>query len=243
MNEEHFADAIGGKVQRGNHTDKKDVIDARDNSHSVKAGEWWQIFLYGEERLKTDIIFQILGDVAAIMLDCLNAYPATYEEYLADKNAAKQALRPHMRRLAAELSKPRIFKGFLDKALFDGGNAQYLSIYPGPAKAPKMEKDFHVFAKDDVTTALLNDLTIANSLGQYRGQTPEQKVVFKSNLNGKQIGEIEARHDSAQHFREMKFRLNSPKVMKILEADAGNQKKEVFERVTAYGKAIRTFKA
>ena len=239
-NEEHFADVIGGHVQQGSHTDKKDVIDGQDRAHSVKAGKWWQIFLYGEKRLRTNTIFQGIGQVANIMLDCLAAYPSTIEEYTADKQKFKQSLRPHMVRLKEELGKPAIFKAMLDKSLFDGGNADYLSIYPGPSNVPSSDKHFHIFHKDDVTTALLDDLTVANSQARKKGDTSEQKVVFKSALHGKQVGEIEDRHDSRGHYREMKFRLNGPMVLDVLqEGKVGTLKRT---QATTYGNATRLFR-
>ncbi len=57
-NEEHFAELIGGHVQRGHHTDKKDVADEQDRYHSVKAGERWQIFLYSKIALKLTLSFK-----------------------------------------------------------------------------------------------------------------------------------------------------------------------------------------
>lgn len=241
-NEYHFAEAIGGDVNAGSHTDKKDVIDKQHRPHSVKAGEWWQVFLYSETRLRKNTIFQGLGDVANIMVDCLNAYPDDFLEYKKDKQRFKEALRPHMIRLLQELSKRVIFKAFLDKALFDGGNAYYLSVYLGVADTPEKQKHFHVFSKDDVTDALMNDITLANSKARNPSQTSEQKVVFKSTINNKQIGEIEDRHDSPQHYREMKFRLNAKGVMKILQKAYDHNKKMVFPQVTAYGEATKTLK-
>ena len=240
-NEEHFASAIGGRVQAGSHTDKKDVIDRRDRSHSVKAGTWWQIFLYGEERLRTNTIFQSIGNVAPVMVDCLNAYPPTFAQYQANKAKAKQALRPHMRALLAELNKPKIFKAFLDKALFDGGNAEFLSIFSGPASTAASQKHFHIFHKDDVTTILQSDLTLKNSQARHAAQTPEQKVVFHSAFHKKQIGEIEDRHDSQQHYREMKFRLNGLLVFAILQ-NSMTQTQQLRPNVTIYGKALSKFK-
>ena len=240
-NEQHFADAIGGRIQAGAHTDKKDVIDKQDRAHSVKAGTWWQIFLYGAERLKTNSIFQGMGNVANIMLDCLNAYPPSFAEYQKNKKAAKQALRPHMRALLAELQKPNILRAFLDKALFDGGKADFLSIYPSAANDPKNKKHFHIFHKDEVINALQNDITLANSKARNKNETSEQKIVLKSKCVGKQIGEIEDRHDSQQHYREMKFRLNAPAMMKILQSNI-NTSASFKPNVTVYGKATRLMK-
>ena len=241
-NEQHFADAIGGRIQAGAHTDKKDVIDRQDRAHSVKAGTWWQIFLYGAERLKTNSIFQGMGNVANIMLDCLNAYPPSFAEYQKNKKAAKQALRPHMRALLAELQNPNILRAFLDKALFDGGKADFLSIYPSAANDPQNKKHFHIFHKDEVINALQNDVTLANSKARNKNETSEQKIVLKSKCVGKQIGEIEDRHDSPRHYREMKFRLNAPAMMKIL-LNSIKLSKQLKPNVTVYGKATRLMKS
>lgn len=116
-NEKDFASAIDGRVQLATHTDKKDVLDNRDRAHSVKAGKWWQVFLYSEDRLRTNTIFQGIGNVADIMLDCIGVYPEKYEECKKNRYAVKQALRPHMRNLLKELEKPSIFAAFLDKSL------------------------------------------------------------------------------------------------------------------------------
>ncbi len=242
-NEYDFAEIINGHVHRGSHTDKKDVMDEQDRSHSVKAGRWWQIFLYGKERLKTNTIFQGIGSIANIMIACLDAYPQDFAAYRANKDAAKQRLRPHMRHLLAELQKPKIFPAFLEKALFDGGNAEYLSIYAGTASTPSHQKHFHIFHRTDVIEALQKDITLANSQARHQGQTPEQKVVFKSELQGKQIGEIEDRHDSPNHYREMKFRLDGKATFAILrEFIISPDPTKARPRATTYGKAVRLFK-
>lgn len=240
-NEYDFAALIGGEVNLGSHTDKKDVIDGQHRSHSVKAGTWWQVFLYGRERLRTNTIFQGLGDVADIMIACIDAYPEDRAEYLRDKIAAKQRLQPEMRRLLAELQKPRIFGAFLDKALFDGGNAEYLSIFLGRASTPRADKRFHVFHKNEVVASLAADVTLRNSRARRAGEMDDQKVTFLSALNGRNIGEIEDRHDSGTHYREMKFRLHARSVFEIL-TDRITSVTEARPQVTTYGQAVRRFR-
>lgn len=240
-NETDFAALIGGEVNAGSHTDKKDVIDQQHRSHSVKAGTWWQVFLYGRERLRTNTIFQGLGDVADIMVECIDAYPQEYDAYRSGKDAVKRRLQPHMRRLLAELQQPAIFKAFLDKALFDGGNADYLSVWLGPANKPAVEKVFHVFHKDDVVNTLADDVELRNSKARHAGQYDDQKVTFYSALNKRTIGEIEDRHDSALHYRQMKFRLNAAGVVDVLTTQYPNPQ-EVRPQVLTHGKAIRMFK-
>ena len=240
-NEADFAALIGGEVNLGSHTDKKDVIDGQHRFHSVKAGTWWQMFLYGRERLRTNTIFQGLGDVADIMIACIDAYPASREEYLRDRIAAKRRLQPEMRRLLAELQKPRIFRAFLDKALFDGGNADYLSMFLGRASTPSHDKHFHVFHKDEVVAALDADVTLRNSKARRADEMDDQKVTFLSARHGRNIGEIEDRHDSDAHYREMKFRLHARSVFEILtERITGDARAR--PQVTAYGRAVQLFR-
>lgn len=125
QNEHDFADLIGGSVNLGSHTDKKDVIDAQHRSHSVKGGTWWQVFLYGRNRLKTNTIFQGLGQVANIMVACLDVYPPKLGDYKQNRIEVRKKLQLPMRELLVELRQPAIFNAFLDKALFDGGNLNH----------------------------------------------------------------------------------------------------------------------
>jgi len=240
-NETDFAALIGGEVNAGSHTDKKDVIDQQHRSHSVKAGTWWQVFLYGRDRLQTNTIFQGLGNVAGIMVECIDAYPHDYDAYCNNKDAAKRRLQPHMQKLLAELQQPAIFKAFLDKALFDGGNADYLSVWLGPANKPVGEKVFHVFHKDDVVSTLAADVQLRNSKARHAGQYDDQKVTFYSALNRRGIGEIEDRHDSAAHYRQMKFRLNAAGVVNALTTQYPNPQ-NARPQVLTHGRAMRLFK-
>ena len=241
LNEEHFATIIGGSVNLGSQSDKKDVRDAQDRFHSVKAGTWWQIFLYGRERFEKNTIFQGLGQLAEIMIACIDAYPPNREDYLANKEYAKQRLQPQMRRLLAELQNPRIFNAFLSKSLFDGGNADYLSIFLGPARSDIEEKTFHIFHKDDVVPAIANGVDIRNSRARNINQFDDQKVTFKSKLHRRNIGEIEDRHDSKQHYREMKFRLHAQLVFELLVHHIGSAR-EPGPQILTYGKASRLFR-
>ena len=130
---------------------------------------------------------------------------------------------------------------FLDKALFDGGNADYLTVFPGPAAAPAQGKMFHVFHKDDVVPTFAGAVTLRNSKARKPSEMDDQKVTFWSNLHKKNIGEIEDRHDGPVHYKEMKFRLNARGVFEILTdriAGSSQPRPQVF----AYGRAARLFK-
>lgn len=244
VNERQFAALVGGRVSRGKHTDKKDVLDQNDGAHSVKAGDWWQIFLYGRERFASNTIFKGLGNTAGILVDCIDAFPEDRDDFHgARKDTAKQALQPHMRSLLAELQKPYIGPAFFDKAVFDGGSAEYLSVYPGPAADPFGQKKFHIFHKEDVIKALMSDVTFANSKARNALQMSDQKVVLKSSIAGRagrQIGEIELRNESKVHYRQAKFRLRSEDVMKILQTQLPPPTR-MSNWIYTYGKATSPF--
>lgn len=240
-NELDFASVIGGQINPGNPRDKKDVIDARQRSYSVKAGVYWQVFLYGRERLRTNTVFQGMGRIADIMVACIDAYPSSYAGYQANKSAAKQRLQPHMRSLLAELQKPGLFESFLNKALFDDNDADYLSVFLGKASIPKSSKQFHIFHKDEVVKALVADVTLRNSKARGPGQMDDQKVTLLSSLHNANIGEIEDRHDSADHYQQMKFRLHGASVFAILTNRIKRQHSPR-PQITTYGKATRLFR-
>lgn len=239
-NEHDFAKLIGGKIIQG--TDKADVIDGRQMTHSVKAGAYWQIFLYGRERFINNTFFQQLGDVASIIVDCLDSYPANRADYIADKLSSKRRLQTHMRRLLDELSKPNIFSAFIDAALFDGGNADFLSLYLGPAKDLANKKTFHVFCRHEVVYALCDGLSIRNSKARNKTQMDDQKIIFHSIDHNSNMGEIEDRHDSDLHYKQMKCRFKASMIYDILRARIPNRTQ--FKRqVLTYGKATSFMKS
>ena len=192
-NEQDFATLIGGQVNLGSHSDKKDVIDAQHRSHSVKSGTWWQIFLYGRERLATNTILQGMGSLSDILVACVDAFPLQFDEYLRDKKAAKTRLQVPMRQLQQELTHTRLFRAFLEKSLFDGGNADFLSYTLGAANRPIGDKDFHIFHKDDVVSSLADDIEVRNSKAHNKNQMDDQKVILKSRRLVRNVGELEDR--------------------------------------------------
>ena len=240
VNEHHFAELIGGAVNKGTQTDKKDVVDKQHRFHSVKGGKWWQIFLYSRERFVSNTIFQGIGNVANIMIDCLDAYPPTYQDYKENKLQAKENLKDPMRKLLAELKQENIYRAFLQKALFDGGNADYLSIYPGMSKEAIQTKEFHVFFNTDVIDAFSRCVYLVNSKARNKNQQDAQKVIFKSRIHNKNIGEIEDRHDSSVHYRQMKFRLNGKMTFQILRSKIKGHTR-LNSQLNVYGRAQKLF--
>ncbi len=240
VNEYDFAELIGGEVNLGSPTDKKDVIDQQHRFHSVKGGTWWQIFLYSRSRLLSNTIFRGLGNLADIMIQCIDAFPENRNDYLNDKQLAKTRLQESMHLLKMEIEKPDIFPALLEKSLFNGGEVNYLSILPNnlPNTLPKIKKHFHVFSQKDVVTLLSTHLEIRNSKARNIRQMDNQKVVFR--YNNRNLGEIEMRNDSDRHYREIKWRLNSPAIFGIL---TNNLQSDTLEnqQITVYGTARSTF--
>lgn len=215
-NEDHFAELIGGVVV-GDGQEKTDVIDQQGNSHSVKGGNQWQIFLYGRDRFVTNTEFQGIGNVAELMIACLDAFPEDRGDYLIDKRYFKKQLQEPMRELCAEIRKPGIFPELLSKAFFNGDEVDYFSVLPPniDRKLPAHEKCFHVFSADDLIDIFSTRLEIANSRKIKRTDMAAQKVIFRyRRLN---IAEIEVRNDSKQNYRLMKCRFQPLRAFPMLD--------------------------
>lgn len=240
INEYDFADLIGGAVNLGSPTDKKDVIDQQHRFHSVKGGTWWQIFLYAKSRLLSNTMFWGLGNLAEIMIQCIDAFPDDRSDYLADKQSAKIRLQEPMRLLKQEIERPNIFPALLEKSIFNGGEVNYLSILPHNLSntLPLAKKHFHVFSQTDVVHLLSTCLEIQNSKARHSQQMDDQKVIFR--FNNRNLGEIEIRTDSDAHYKLIKWRLSASSIFGILASNLepitlANQ------QVSVYGSARRTF--
>ena len=228
-----FAKLIQGEVNKGTQTDKKDVIDREHRAHSVKGGEWWQVFLYGKHRFVTNTIFQNIGNIANLMIDCIDTFPEYRNDYEGNKDKYKTQLQFPMRKLADEFNDETVKEAFFLKSLFNGGEVNYLTIQP------KGDSQFYVFTNTDVVDCLSKNIDIANSKARRAGQYDDQKVLFK--IDGKNAGEIEIRTDSETHYREAKCRLNASKIFNLLKENVGNCIK-IKERVIACGSATKKFK-
>ena len=229
--EHEFAGLIRGQINAGSQTDKKDVIDQQHCWHSVKSGKYWQIFLYRRSRLETNTIFQGMGKIAPLMIACLDAFPDSRSDYLNSKSKYKIALQSPMKNLATELREPYMLSAFLAKALFNGGEVNYLSV-------KTMDSVFHVFHQSDVVSTLTYHLDITNSAARHNGQFDAQKTLLK--YNNKNIGEIEVRNDSAQHYREIKCRFVAERIFALLQKKIQSRQNKT-DKLIAYGKAIRKF--
>ena len=221
-----FAQAIGlGGSYKNDKKAKKDVIDFNGDGHSVKSATWWQIFLYHKSRIQSDYGFLAMNGMGQLILDCLNVFPDDRNEYEANKNKFKLALQKPMKELCEKLQDRNRLKAFLNKAIFNGGEVQFLTVFP-----LNDDKRILIFHFEDVVESLANSFIIENSKAIKTTDISCQKVVFKYDFGKKPInvGEIEVRNDRDDHYREIKFRLNSPKTVQILLKNITNFDKPEF---------------
>lgn len=219
---------------------KKDVIDFNGDGHSVKSGTWWQIFLYSASRIKSDYGFLAMNGIGQLILDCLEIFPEHRFEYEKEKQKYKDLLKIPMTNLCEKLQDKNRLKAFLSKAIFNGGEVQFFTVFE------KGEyESIHVFYFEDVIDILAKNLSVENSKARQVGQTDAQKVIFKNKTS---VGEIEVRNDSKIHYREIKFRLNAEKITKILKENTKKyDKPELINgvkntKICRYDKAIKKFK-
>lgn len=232
-NEDHYAQLIGGYVVRASR--KPDVVDRSRNAHSVKSGKKWQIFLYGRDRLAQNTAFRKLGNVAQIMVDCIDTLPDSRDDRESDRDRYKAALQAPMRALANELQDKQLLIEFFMKAAFDTGEVDYWAILPpniNQRYADRSEKCFHVFAAKQAVEELCRNMQVENSQARGRGQTAAQKVVFKDRVI---IGEIELRTDKGNYGR-MKMWLDAERVIDLLKSRIPSCECS-HEQVIAYGDA------
>ncbi len=210
---------------------KKDVVDPSGDTHSLKSGaKKWQIFLYGLNRFRSDDGFAVMNGMGDLLKACIRSFPLDFEDYEKDKQAAKDALRPHMREIADKLQDKRRLRAFFHKAMFNGGEVDYLTI--------KHEEKYHVFYNKDVIDAFGDNLIVKNSQARSKGQTPEQKVIFK--YQGLNLAELEMRNDSPVHYREIRFNMIKKRALDLLFTHIPKTG-EYSGEVWLYGMASRRF--
>ncbi len=227
-----FALAIGlDEDYKNDAKAKKDVIDPSGDAHSVKSGEKkWQIFLYGLNRFESDAFFRVMNGMGELLINCINSFPPSYEEYIQDKASAKERLKIHMIALAEKLQDPHRLSAFIAKSMFNGGEVDYLTVY--------QDNKFHVFWGKEVVRTMVENFEVTNSQARQAGQFSNQKVIFK--YAGTNLAELEMRNDSPTHYREIRFNMYKPKAMTLLFSQI-TTKKDYNEHVILYGEAIKHF--
>lgn len=226
-----FASSLGVDVYEGDRSGKTDVVDPSGSTHSVKAGEKkWQIFLYRRARFEEDPGFQVLNGIALLLIRCIDAFPQTYEQYVQDKHPAKERLRIPMRELKNRLQLKDLLRGFLKKSIFNGIEVEYLTIHH--------HGQFHVFHREDVVQIMSEVFAVENSRARHAAQYSEQKVLFK--YMGRNVGELEMRNDSRQHYQEIRFNMLKDRAVQLL-LDEIDDFDYFSDEILVYGEAIRTF--
>lgn len=212
---------------------KKDVIDPSGDAHSVKSGKIkWQIFLYGRNRFLNDDGFQALNGVGSLLIHCIDAFPPRFSDYENNKEAAKIRLQTPMRELKDRFQRKALLRAFLRKAIFNGGEVNYLTIFH--------EQVYRVYWSDDVVEKMADAFEVVNSTAKSKGQLNDQKVLFRH--NGYNVGELEMRNDSDQHYGEVRFNMIKAKCIALLDsANIDYENWSFSPNVRLYGKAKSTF--
>lgn len=210
---------------------KKDVIDLSGDAHSVKSGEKkWQLFLYGLNRFSNDDFFQTMNGIGQLLIQCIEAFPNNFEDYIKDKQSAKEKCRIPMRQLKELLQEKRRVRSFINKAMFNGGEVNYLTV--------RNDNKYHIFLNKEVVTVFSDAVVVENSIARAKNHTAEQKVIFK--YNNKNLAELEMRNDGKDHYREIRFNMLKPRMMALL-FDKIPMTSKYNDDVFLYGDASKKF--
>ncbi len=229
-----FAKALGlGSDYRNDPQAKKDVIDPSGDAHSVKSGSGkWQLFLYGRNRFLTDDGFVALNGVGLLLVHCIDAFPPSYEEYRKNPDAAKERLKAPMRELRDRFQRKALLRAFLMKAIFNGGEVNYLTILH--------EGHFHVFLNTDVVKLMGGCFEVANSKALREGEWDDQKVIMR--YHDQNVGELEMRNDSPTHYQQIRFNMNIQPAMELLLGNISQEATlEGDTNIVIHGNAARRF--
>jgi hypothetical protein len=168
--------------------------------------------------------------VGQLIIKCIECFPLTFEAYQQDKKAAKEKCRVPMRELKELLQEKKRVRSFINKAMFNGGEVNYLTV--------KDQNKYHIFLNKDVVTAFADSVTVENSKAITSTQTPEQKVIFKS--NGTNLVELEIRNSGENHYREVLCVMNKAKMMDLLYEKIP-QTAVYNDSILVYGEANKKF--
>jgi hypothetical protein len=225
-----FAKLIGlGRNYDSDPKAKKDVVDPSLRTHSLKSGQKkWQIFLYRKSHFERE--FRAMNGIGEILIDCIEAFPMSFDDYTNNKTEAKEKLRPSMVALANKLQDKHRLRAFISKSMFNGGEVDYLTVFDNDK--------FHVFWGEEVARVMTENLVVLNSQARQADQFPEQKVIFKYEKTT--LGEIEVRRDSPSHYKEILFSVLKPKIMKLLYSKIIH-KQNYNDTIIIYGEATKHF--
>jgi hypothetical protein len=233
-NARHFAHSIGlpDSYKNDPHA-KKDVIDPSGDAHSVKSGqEKWQIFLYGRKRFLMDDGFVALNGVGLLLVHCIDAFPPSFQEYKKNPDAAKERLQAPMRELKDRFQRKALLRAFLMKAIFNGGEVNYLDVLH--------DGIFHVFLNTDVVQHMGECFEIVNSKAIREGEWDDQKVIMR--YLDKSVGQLEMRNDSLKHYQQVRFNMDiQPATSLLLNQIPQGTVLKGTDNVIVHGNAIKSF--
>lgn len=235
-NEYDFAEAVDGTVLGGRR--KGDVVIHSNNIEkkyvSVKGPvDKIQVFLYGQARFETDEF----GELNKICKACINSFPTERNKYVENKSLYKDRLIPHMEELKHALSVFDNLSYFFLVSFF-GKRTEYIAL--------KDKEDllvWHIFHLKSVVDELPKLIKVENSKGS-------QKVIFRAEIGKRyggwiNVGEVEMRNDSNEHYRELKFRMDRDGLFLLLRRICGSNKKEIIRnegKIILYADAIEELK-
>jgi len=212
---------------------KKDVIDPSGDAHSVKSGDKnWQLFLYGRNRFLNDDGFLALNGIGALLIHCIDAFPDSFTEYKRNPEPSKLRLQTPMRELRDRFQRKALLRAFLMKAIFNGGEVNYLTVLH--------ENVFHVFLNTDVVAKMGECFEVMNSKAMKAGDFDDQKVIFR--YEGLNVAELEMRNDSPVHYREVRFNMRvQPAIKLLLKKIPAVKALDASQQVIIHGAAARRF--
>ena len=229
-----FAKALGlGTDYRNDPQAKKDVIDPSGDAHSVKSGSGkWQLFLYGRNRFLTDDGFVALNGIGLLLVHCIDAFPPSYQEYKKNPDAAKERLQAPMRELRDRFQRKALLRAFLMKAIFNGGEVNYLTVLH--------EGMFHVFLNIDVVQHMGKCFEVVNSKALREGEWDDQKVIMR--YHDQNVGELEMRNDSLTYYQQVRFNMNIQPAMSLLLSEIPQETMlKGADNVAIHGNATKHF--
>jgi hypothetical protein len=141
-----------------------------------------------------------------LLVHCIDAFPPSYEEYRKNPDAAKERLKAPMQELRDRFQRKALLRAFLMKAIFNGGEVNYLTILH--------EGHFHVFLNTDVVQLMGKCFEVANSKALREGEWDDQKVIMR--YLDQNVGELEMRNDSPTHYQQVRFNMNIQPAMELL---------------------------
>lgn len=240
--EDDFAEVIGGNVLTGQR--KGDVrLEIGDDKKffSVKSNvEKIQVFLYAESRFGGDEF----GELNGFCKNCICAYPEEMKDYLENKNRYKDnEISTSMKQLRNVLEDKDTLSYFLHISFF-GNRTEFLVM-----RDKEDGSTWHIFHYKTISESMPEHLKVMNSKARYSDEFDNQKVVLKAEV-GKRRGdwvnvfEIEVRHDSEVHYRQLLLGAYRDKLFTLLQRICDNKKEIICGeyKIILYDGAIEELK-